>query len=496
MKRLDQLTFTRFLAVALVLIYHGGGGVYIKAFDKFPISSILYAAPTAVSFLYVLSGFVMSLVYYRPKEQFDVRGYWIARFVRIYPLYIISFLLVCLYYFDFMGRIKAPKILANIFVLQAWYPPYAQSFNYASWSMTVEFFFYFLFPFFTMWAYRQPTRRLIALSLVLWVVSQTAHNFLWMRYFPQWETFVVNNPIFHLNSFILGAVGGIWFLREGQTHEIKPIVNYIILAGSLLFFSLFMIAGDMYPDVVPHTLQPMQGMLSPIFVLTIVTLALDKTRLSVALNHPWLVMLGETAYALYILHVPVLWFSKRFLESAGLKNPQAAFDVIYLPLMISIGLISHLYIDRPLRRWLRDVMTRVSIPLLLLDLVAAAASIYLSFQFRFSSGKELLEFRSAAYAMFWCAFVIRIAVPLIFNATNPSILKLPFPQLARTVLLSVTTGSALLGGLMLSFASLGWLEGFPRSVLVIDWVLMIVFSTLIRLALKNIKPYRVIPEPA
>jgi peptidoglycan/LPS O-acetylase OafA/YrhL len=213
MKRLDQLTFTRFLAVALVLFYHGGGGIYIQAIDRFPISSILQAAPTAVSYLYVLSGFVMSLVYHRPKERFDVRAYWTARFVRIYPLYIISFLLVCLYYVDFIGQIKAPKILANIFVIQAWYPPYAQSFNYAAWSMTVEFFFYLVFPFFTMWAYRQSTRRLITVSLTLWVFSQVIHYFLWMKYFPEWEPFVVNNPIFHLNSFIIGAVAGIWYLR-------------------------------------------------------------------------------------------------------------------------------------------------------------------------------------------------------------------------------------------------------------------------------------------
>ena len=63
MKRLDQLTFTRFWALLLVLIYHGAGGIYIQAINKFPVSAILYSAPTAVSYLYVLSGFVMSLVY-------------------------------------------------------------------------------------------------------------------------------------------------------------------------------------------------------------------------------------------------------------------------------------------------------------------------------------------------------------------------------------------------------------------------------------------------
>lgn len=495
MKRLDQLTFTRFLAILLVLFYHGGGGIFLSAIWKYPFTSILHAAPTAVSYLYVLSGFVMSLVYYRPQERFDVRSYWSARFVRIYPLYIISFLLVCLYYINDIARIKAAKILVNIFVLQAWYPPYAQSFNYASWSMTVEFFFYLLFPFFTMWAYRQSTRRLIAVSLVLWAVSQVAHYFLWMYHFPEWELFIVYNPIFHLNSFILGVVGGIWFLREGSKLEIKPSVNLSILVGSVLLVCAFLIIGDSFPNL-PRDLQPMAGLYSPIFTVIIVALALDKTRLSTVMSHSWLVMLGETAYALYILHVPVLWFYTRTLESSSLRDPQAVLEATFLPVILLVGPLGHLYIDRPIRKWLKNVLKRVSMPLLLLDLLAAAVSIYLGFQFRFTSGRDLFEFRSEAYAMFWCAFIVRTAVPVIFNGSNPAILKLPFAQMMRPVFVSVTVGSVIVSALMLTFSSLGWLEGFPRSVLLLDWFMMLVFSTLIRLAFKRLNLYTVAAEPA
>lgn len=49
MKRLDQLTFTRFIALLLVMFYHGAGGVYLRPFDVFPITHLLHAAPTAVS---------------------------------------------------------------------------------------------------------------------------------------------------------------------------------------------------------------------------------------------------------------------------------------------------------------------------------------------------------------------------------------------------------------------------------------------------------------
>jgi peptidoglycan/LPS O-acetylase OafA/YrhL len=233
MKRLDQLTFTRFIALLMVMFYHGAGGVYLKPFDVFPLSPLLHAAPSAVSYLYVLSGFVMVLVYYRPKQKFDVRSYWTARFLRIYPLYIVAFLLTCYYYYD-ISHIKPQKILANIFVIQAWIPKYAQSFNYASWSMTVEFFFYAIFPFFMMWAYRQPTKKLTTVALVFWSVSQLVSYILWIGYFPAQELFVVYFPLFHLNSFILGVVGGVWYMREGREKAIKQSTVSLVFIGSTL----------------------------------------------------------------------------------------------------------------------------------------------------------------------------------------------------------------------------------------------------------------------
>jgi peptidoglycan/LPS O-acetylase OafA/YrhL len=495
MKRLDQLTFIRFLAVLLVLIYHGGAGDYIQPINVFPISVLLRSAPAAVSYLYVLSGFVMSLAYYKPNERFDAGAFWKARIIRIYPLYIISFLLVVFYYIDFIARIKPPKILANIFVLQAWYPPYAQSFNYPSWSMTVEFFFYAVFPLFTIWAYRQTTRKLISVSVALWIGSQIAHYFLWMFHFPEWELFIVYFPPFHLNSFILGAVGGIWFLREGQRQELKPIFISLVFVGSLLLASAFLILGALYPQI-PNDLQPMAGLFSPVFVLVIVSLALDRSRFSLILQHPWLMALGESAYAIYILQAPVFWIYERALLSSTLHNPQSIIDMTYLPLMILIGLGAHFYVDQPLRRWLRSVLNRVSIPLLLLDLAAVAVSIYASFHFRFSSNRDLMEFKYAAYAMFWCAFIVRPVITVIFNGNNPLMLNLSVVQMLKPILISVTVGTLLLGGLLFSFVSMGWLDSFPRSILIYDLGLLLFLSILSRFVFRTASIYKLNRAPA
>src|SRR5688572_28259640 len=143
MKRLDQITFARFVVVLSVLVTHGMGNLYFAFANSLGLMPvILTLASIGVASLYVLSGFVLSILYFQPHQKFDLANYFRARFIRVYPLYLMAFLLTCFYYRDALLTIKPQKILANIFILQSWIPAYSQSFNYPSWSVSVEVFFY------------------------------------------------------------------------------------------------------------------------------------------------------------------------------------------------------------------------------------------------------------------------------------------------------------------------------------------------------------------
>jgi peptidoglycan/LPS O-acetylase OafA/YrhL len=479
MKRLDQLTFTRFAMVLLVLFYHGTGEYYTGFLASSPFSALLRSAPTAVSYLYVLSGFVMSLVYFRPEEKFDIAAYWRARFVRIYPLYIISFFLICIYYFDALFQIKPQKIVANLFVVQAWVPAYSQSFNYAAWSMTVEFFFYAIFPFFIMWAVRQSTRKLLWTALVFWSVSQLVNFTLWIGYFPEAKDFIVYFPVFHLNSFVMGVVGGIWYLREGRRQKINPWTILSVLAASFLLIAAYIIIStDVFP-VLPHDLQPMSGLLAPIIILFIVALALDNSRLSGFFRRPALVNLGETSYAIYILHVPLYWLYERWLETSGIADPDRFFDITFLPIMILLGLAAHFYVDVPLRRRLKDFLQTISIRLFLLDLAVLTFSVFFIFQFRFDT-RDYRSYREMERLMFWVAFFARPALSLAFRAYRPEVIMKSGIHWALPVFLSVTIGSIIISGSVYLGYFTGWFENFPRSIFVLDWFIVAALSLLIR----------------
>jgi peptidoglycan/LPS O-acetylase OafA/YrhL len=94
--RIEQLTFTRFIAAVSIVIFHFGSG-------RFPLN-ILYPqfifkqANVSVSYFFILSGFVMIVAYHK-NSNIDFIAYMKNRFARIYPVYFIAiFFYYCFQY--------------------------------------------------------------------------------------------------------------------------------------------------------------------------------------------------------------------------------------------------------------------------------------------------------------------------------------------------------------------------------------------------------------
>ncbi len=373
--------------------------------------------------------------------------------------------------------------------MQAWWPAYAQSFNYASWSLTVEIFFYAIFPFFVLWAYRQPVRRMLWAAVIFWIITQIINYVLWVGYFPAQELIILYNPVFHLSTFILGVAGGAWFMQEGRHQIIDQRINFFILVFTLALITIYAILSETYQQL-PHFLQPLMGTLAPLFVLFISALALDQTRLSKILSHKWLVALGETSYALYILHVPVIWLYERALHSSGLQDPEYIKSLTSFPLMILIGLIVTFYIEPPARAWLKNIVKQISIPLLLLDMVILTVSIFLSFRLRFDTEREYLAYREMGILIFWSAFFFRNIISYFFNTLSPDLLHKPILEMGRQLLFSTAAGSLVVSLIVLMGYRAGWYINFPRSVFMADFLIVFVLSFLIRYIFRVSNLYR------
>lgn len=481
MKKLDQLTFTRFIAAFMVIVFHGG--IQVFPFNIFPITPLLSSGQTAVSYFFVLSGFVMALAYYRPEKKFDLRGYFTARFSRIYPIYIVSFLLTVLFYLELMARMKWPKIWANIFLYQSWIPDYSQSFNMAAWSLSVEAFFYIIFPLLVAILSRFQIRRIINFSLAFWVLGQVLHSVLYIRMMPEAHLLLLYFPLFHLSSFFLGMAGGIWYIYEASKITVDQKTNRLLLLTALGLTALALMGRFRFSSLFSSFSLDV-GLLAPLFLVIILTLSLDATRLSKLMSNPRLVLLGDASYALYILHVPVRWWIERGL--AGLDRPVsfATMYYFYVPLMIALSVAVFIWVERPARDWFRQNINKL--PLMAVDLVLLGLAVWASFALRLGDRQdEMIHAR---------LYVLRLAPWLYFG----SVLLFGYygseRSLWRILGLAILLGTAALAGLMYLGWQAGWIEVFSKTILLLIAVLSFVFLYGSRLLLRLWSPRVILAE--
>jgi hypothetical protein len=145
---IPALTSLRFFAALWVVLFHvnviglnRGGSVAYLAF-----SLLGYAG---VSFFFVLSGFILVYVYADRKIQ--KRGFWQARFARIYPAYIFSLVVMIPALISFWPMTKQAHmgllaLIANPILLEAWFPKLLLTWNPVGWSLSAEAFFYLVCP--------------------------------------------------------------------------------------------------------------------------------------------------------------------------------------------------------------------------------------------------------------------------------------------------------------------------------------------------------------
>ena len=413
----------------------------------------------------------MALAYYRPGQPFDFRNYLLARFSRIYPVYILSFALTCLYYLDIVSKIKPAKFLASVLLYQAWIPDYALSFNIAAWSLSVEAFFYILLPFLLLLAMRRSASEVIWFAVGFFILSESLHYYLPMHAHPGMENFLEYFPPFHLSAFLTGLAGGVWYLAYSTNQVVHQIANRILLVISLGWVMLLLTIRKFMPGL-PIFLQ-VDSVFIPLFLAIILTLAFENSWLSQIMKHPWLVLLGDASYAVYILHIPIRFLFMRIIDLTGNKVTLDSTFIIYVAFTVVFSVLTFVYIERPIRDWLRRnpyMLTKI-----LLDVILIAIMIHLSFVLRVGTDTSAHTHTQT--------FAIRAGVAIFFIALL--IFRFYLTQSWRSLALAFLFGGIALGGSVYLAWTSGWVESFPRSILILIPVLCFASISVSRLLMSR-----------
>ncbi len=355
---LQSLTGLRFFAAFHVLLFHALAGVPAAgAYTWFrPVVATGYIA---VSFFFVLSGFILVYAYRDPLEAggFDRVGFSVARWARIYPLYLVGLLAsLPILRGHLTGDLGHDAGLVGSILLgvQAFFPPYAGGWNPPAWSVSAELSFYFAFLWLAPRAMKLSARGAVVGMAGAYAVALLASG-AYIALTPDgvypvgpdhelfWLNFLKYSPLVRGLEFVLGVCLGRLYLCRGE-----PVPRAGVWTGTVLgLLGIAVYTGSWLPYPLVHN-----ALYAPLFAGLIYLLATSDTAVGRALSHPALVAVGLSSYALYILHTPLLSLFSGVGRRLGVAWSLPVIGIVCV-VIVGLTLPAHRFIEEPARRFLR-----------------------------------------------------------------------------------------------------------------------------------------------
>ena len=337
--RLDKLTSLRFFAALLVVLFHlrtnlpHQRGTLLHLYMQFSTYGFM-----GVSVFYVLSGFVISLANDRWRGW---RQYLLGRVGRIYPSHWIVTLALVLawavmrYHLYLLSSWQVD--LANLALLHAWVPipDYYLSINAVSWSLSVEMFFYVAFLFLR----RLSDLHIFIASVVSYLVLAGTVLGVHGLADPYWTFYI--NPLARLPEFLAGMALYRLYRSDRLGMPSLPNVDFLVWLISLLALTVYL--GQRGVDAVFfYSLLPL-----PFCVLIMVSLLRDGAN--GYMSNKTLVLLGESSFALYLIHHPIIDFMN-LIARRGLGLNWFLVNLASLLLCVGLSVAFYLLVEARLTR--------------------------------------------------------------------------------------------------------------------------------------------------
>jgi peptidoglycan/LPS O-acetylase OafA/YrhL len=334
-----------------------------------------------------------------------MRAFFVARFARLYPLYILLFL------FDFAytgltarsacGQIGTPD---EHWLGFAFYLTLTQSWFYAvicraslayqygpvaavSWSISVEVFFYLAYVVVAILIARRKWSPRDVIVMAAAAFGLVVVYFLLCRYYEEdinrlglaifgpaastdngYENSLMRwlfyfNPAARLGEFLAGLAAAHLYLAQRPTlsaPRASAVTLTAILAVVMIHLWLYGVVAY-HSSFIGRTASPLYG---PLVAITIYLVARYDTPWSRLFSHAIPVRLGEVSYSIYLLHEIIPSAFKRL----GLMTTDMAVAWVTwagsLVLLTLISLVSYAVIERPARTWLRALLAPRRAPVL------------------------------------------------------------------------------------------------------------------------------------
>jgi peptidoglycan/LPS O-acetylase OafA/YrhL len=355
MSRIEGLTPLRGLAALWVALFHADVILFFRQFGALldrDRTGLLSQGYLWVDFFFLLSGFIIAHVYGAklagPFSPETAWRYLAARFARVYPLHLVTLLLLiplrvmASMWFPAMRDGSWDSFLAwraipsNLLMTHAMNQHVYLSWNIVSWSIGAEW-----------WTY-------VAALLLVWPIQRRAA----------------------LLALIAGALlAGLVWLMPARTLDITFDYGFF---RCLFEFTLGLALHQAYKaGWGPRGDLPLAALLIaialslhakaadlvlvPLFALLILAAAFNQGRLGRLLATKPLQHLGEISYALYMTHgvwFMIFWYGLPELRREGLWAPVGwGFALLFLGLSLVSAHLAHTLFEKRARTWLFERLT-------------------------------------------------------------------------------------------------------------------------------------------
>ncbi|WP_316207204.1 MULTISPECIES: acyltransferase [unclassified Bradyrhizobium] len=361
----------RFVAAFAVMVSHATYQIYPPGnWDGMTLTvwTLTHLANVGMTLFFVLSGFVIHWNYRNSVQQSGgLRNFFIARWSRLYPLFLVVFAAGFLY--ELLGKDDVePLARSTPFFLTfttTWWFWRVDDTRYifsaisnpllgVMWSLATEAFFYLVYPFLASTANMLSRRGALAALLAIGALGGImALGFvkysdlildLGIRYakvdqssgssFLFWLGY--HSPFMRLPSFLIGVAAAQYIIAGGRLPRTVADTIFVLcvigIAAAEQIRSLFAMV-DTSACVI-------------LFAGLCLATSSDKSRAARLMGVPLMVWGGEASYSLYLLHDPVIWAISRM--TAHLRLPMPIFWVIVGALMaILLSRACYVRFERP-----------------------------------------------------------------------------------------------------------------------------------------------------
>lgn len=287
----------------------------------------------AVQLFWLISGFVFAAAYVgRVATGSD---FAVARIARLYPLHWLTLFIVALLQLVSVHFTGGPQIYAHnsaldfvgqLFMASNWHGFPVSSFNFPIWSVSMEIVIYALF-----WITLPLINQHRAKAIIATVIIAATCN---------WIVRDSGQLLFQCALFFFSGVFCQHLLQKFG-HKYAAALGLGAVAALVGLFS----SGTL-------------ALLLWCAAIVMIFVTMDAGKMGRAASK--LQWLGDSAYGIYLWHIPVQIIILLMLDASGTAKTLASqpwFFLMFLGLVLAIARLSFVYFEMPARQWVKDKLS-------------------------------------------------------------------------------------------------------------------------------------------